>query len=200
MTLARTSKLLRHFLEQHNEDEIRLKDLLNQMDSRAFGSTLLIFALPEALPLPIAGISAILGIPLMLVSAQLVLGFQRPWLPKWVIDRPFKRERFEPIVYRALRPLEKLERLLKPRWRFLTIPLVERLIGLLLLLLAIVIALPIPFGNILPAIAIVVISLGLIEGDGLMIAIGGVGGSLILVSMAIVIMALLPSLSLLQPN
>lgn len=150
-----------------------LRDLLNGMGDRAFGSTLLICALPEALPLPVVGISLFVGIPLMLVSTQLMLGFRQPWLPGWILDRPFKRKHFEQLVCKALRHLEKLERVLKPRWQFFTNPAFERLIGLLLLILAVIVALPIPFGNMLPAIIIVLICLGMIEKDGLVIAMSG---------------------------
>lgn len=197
MTSARkphTSQLLRELLERHEGDEIRLKDLLQGIDDRAFGLTLLICALPEALPLPIAGVSAIIGIPLVLVSAQLAIGFRRPWLPSWIENRSFKRTHFEQVIRKMLRYLEKLEYLLKPRWRFFTQPPVERLIGLLLLLLAIVILLPIPFGNILPAIVIVVISLGMIEKDGLTIAIGAASGTAILALMTGAILLLLSTL------
>lgn len=66
----RTSKLLRKLLEHHQGDQICLSDVLRQLDDRAFGFLLLICAVPEILPLPPVGFSAIVGIPLMLVSAQ----------------------------------------------------------------------------------------------------------------------------------
>ena len=52
-----------------------------------------------------------------------------------------------------------------------TTPIAERGVGVAMLILAIIIALPIQFGNTLPAIAIVLICLGLIEKDGLIIAV-----------------------------
>ncbi|MBV9388758.1 MAG: exopolysaccharide biosynthesis protein [Chroococcidiopsidaceae cyanobacterium CP_BM_ER_R8_30] len=169
----RVSELLRRFLEQHRGDEVCLRDLFNEMGGRAFGPTLLLCALPEALPLPIAGISAFVAMPLMLVSGQLVLGFQQPWLPDQLLDQPFNRELCEQVISGAIPFLENLEGFFKPRWSFLTTPEAERCVGIVLLLLGFIIALPIPFGNMLPAIAIVLICLGLIEKDGLVIAISG---------------------------
>ncbi|MGG6269943.1 exopolysaccharide biosynthesis protein [Leptolyngbya sp. AN10] len=169
--LERISQLLQRFLEQHPSDEIRLRDLLNELGDRAFGPTLIICALPEALPLPFAGISALVAMPLILVSGQMVLGFQQPWLPEQILDHPFKREHCGQVIAAAIPFLEKLEHFVEPRWSFLTTPEAERGIGLMVLLLSIIIALPIPFGNMLPAIVIVFICLGLIEKDGLMIAI-----------------------------
>ncbi|MDZ4878894.1 MAG: hypothetical protein CLLPBCKN_008332 [Chroococcidiopsis cubana SAG 39.79] len=66
---------------------------------------------------------------------------------------------------------------------FITSRLAQRLLGLFILLMAIVIALPIPLGNMLPAIAIVVISLGMSEGDGLLVIVGVVAASIILAVM-----------------
>lgn len=194
------SNLLRRFLEQHQEDEICLQDLLLKMGDRAFGPTLLICALPEALPLPVVGLSAFVGIPLMLVSAQLMLGFRQPWLPRWILKRSFKRQHFEKPIYRVLRHLEKLERFFKPRWQFFTHPAFERLIGLLLVVLAVIIALPIPFGNMLPAIAVVLVCLGMIEKDGLVLAISSVIICLILMVAIGAIATVAPIPTILQPQ
>lgn len=182
------SEILQQFLEQQQQDEVCLQDLLDRMGDRAFGPTLLLCALPEALPLPIAGISAFVAIPLLLVSTQLMLGFRHPWLPRRVLERSFQRQHFEKPLHQAIRYLKKVERIFKPRWPFFTHPIFERCLGLLLVLLAVIIALPIPFGNMLPAIAVVFICLGMIEKDGLVLALSSaiVGGLLALVIGAIV--------------
>lgn len=186
-----TSRMLRRFLERHEGEYVSLRELLDGLGNRAFGPTLLVCSLPEALPLPVAGMSAIIGIPLMLLSVQLLLGFPRPWLPSWIANRSLKRIHFEKIVEKLLHYLEKVERVIRPRWRFATTPLVERLLGLLFLILATVIFLPIPFGNMLPALAMFVISLGLIEGDGVVIVWGVVVAFVILTLMASAIIAFL---------
>jgi hypothetical protein len=182
------SELLQQFLEQHQQERICLRDLLNALGDRAFGPTLLLCALPEALPLPVAGISAVIGIPLLLVSSQLTLGFRHPWLPGQVLERPIKRQHFEKLMHQAIRHVRKIERVLKPRWPFFTHPAFERCIGLLLMILSIIIALPIPFGNMVPAIAVVFICLGMIEKDGLVLALSALASCVIL---ALAIAALL---------
>ncbi|MEP0918126.1 exopolysaccharide biosynthesis protein [Leptolyngbya sp. DQ-M1] len=178
-----TSEMLQNLLQQHDRETIRLGELIESLGSRAFGPTLLICALPEALPLPIAGVSAIIGLPLVVFSIQLLCGFSSPRLPRWLANRSFKRKDFEKIVRQILRYLQKFERLIRPRWHFATTPFVERSLGLLFLLLAFVIVLPIPFGNILPAIAIVAISLGLIEADGVLVVFSTIAALVILALM-----------------
>src|SRR3546814_15104447 len=67
----------------------------------ACGFLLLVFALPNGFPAPIApGLSAILGAPLLLLSGQMVLGFDHPWCPKSWLRRSFRRA----DVARMLRP------------------------------------------------------------------------------------------------
>ncbi|WP_404785790.1 exopolysaccharide biosynthesis protein [Altericista sp. CCNU0014] len=184
------SEMLQNLLQQHPGRTIRLGELVRSLGNRAFGPTLLICALPEALPIPIAGVSAVIGIPLIVFSAQLLLGFSSPWLPPWLANRTFKRKDLEKIIEQVLRYLKRFERVIRPRWQFATTPLVERFLGLLFLVLAIAITLPIPFGNMLPAIAIATISLGLIEADGVLVVVGAIAALVILVVMAGAIAAL----------
>lgn len=179
-----TSRLLRQFLERHAEQEyVSLGELVAELGDRAYGPLLVMCALPEALPLPVAGVSAIIAIPLMLVSAQLSLGFSRPHLPKWLAKRRWKQRNLAKVVEKGLNYLEKAEKIVRPRWGFITSRLAQRLLGLFILFMAIIIALPIPLGNMLPAIAIVVISLGMSEGDGLLVVIGVLAASVILAVM-----------------
>jgi hypothetical protein len=179
-----TSRLLRQFLKRHAEQEfVSLGDLVAELGDRAYGPVLVICTLPEALPLPVAGVSAIVAIPLMLVSAQLSLGFSRPRLPRWLAKRQWKRQNLAKVVEKGLHYLEKTEKIVRPRWGFITSRLGQRLLGLFILMLAVIIALPIPFGNMLPAIAIAIISLGMSEGDGLLVVIGVVAASMILAVM-----------------
>jgi len=70
--------------------------------------------------------------------------------------------------------LQKIEAISQPRLVFLFNPIGERLIGVLCTLLAIVLILPIPLGNILPALAVTVLAFSLIQRDGL-IALAGYG-------------------------
>jgi len=183
-TQQRISQILQRFLETHQGDEVCLRDLFNEMGDRAFAPVLIICALPQAVPLPIAGISAFVAVPLMLVSGQMVLGFEQPWLPDQLLAYSFKREHCEIVLSGAISLLEKLEAFVEPRWPMFTSPEAERFVGGVLLLLSVILALPIPFGNLLPALAIVLICLGLIEKDGLIIAvsamIGGITSALLL--------------------
>ncbi len=130
-----TSKLLQDFLENHSEARVYLRDIINEFSDTskqgaricAFAPILLICALPEALPLPIAGVSAIIDIPLIFISAQFLLGLSKPWLPSWIINRSLKREDFVKIINQVIRVLHKTEYLIRPRWYFFTSPASQRI-------------------------------------------------------------------------
>jgi hypothetical protein len=87
--------------------------------------------------------------------------------------------------------MQKLERLLHPRFRWLCRPPLEQLLAAFCLILGIVLALPIPLGNTPPALAISLIALGLIEHDGAAIGAGVVVGIASLAIVAAVVTALI---------
>lgn len=130
--------------------------------------------MPHGLP----GISTITGIPLAVIAFQMLIGLPRAYLPRWLGQRSLHADNFRRLVEKSAPLLQKTERVLKPRWPALTSIAGERSVGAFCLLMALVLALPIPFGNLLPAIAVVLIALGLIEKDGLVVTLGFVVGAL----------------------
>ena len=116
----------------------------------------------------IPGLSILLGLPLILVSLQLLVGAERPWLPRRLVRLEIPRSDLRRIVDRVQPFLQRLERALKPRLEFLMAPWAERLIGLACLVLSLFVFLPIPFANLLPATGILLFGFSLLERDGLM--------------------------------
>jgi hypothetical protein len=177
----RVSQILDAISVDERRDRVSVSDLMQAMDARAVAALILLFALPNVVPTP-PGTSSILGLPLLYLTAQMMLG-KLPWLPAIIADRSMTRNDFGSFVGRVTPLLARAERLLKPRLLFLTAPKAEQVIGGFCLLLAIVLAMPIPLGNMLPAFAISLMALGVLERDGLWVIIGVVVGIL---SLAIV--------------
>jgi hypothetical protein len=184
----RTSHLLRDFVTSHPEPRISLGALRDALGDRGFGVLLFIFALPNLVPVNIPLLSAVLGLPLVLLAAQLTYGRHKPWFPRRLTEQSFPRDGFANIVLRSLPYLERAERLLRPRLTVLLSWTGERLIGLAVLVLALVLFLPIPFANWLPACAIAIIGLAVVEKDGLAVLVGlAVGVASLAVAAAVVI-------------
>lgn len=155
-------------------ERVSVAAILAAFGDRAFGALLLVFSLPNALPMP-PGTSAILGAPLVFIAFQLMIGRPVLWLPGLITNRSLKREDFGTLAGKIEPWVMRLERLLKPRAQWLTTPLADRLTGFACFLLSLVLFLPIPFGNMPPAIAISAFALGIIERDGAAIAAGWLG-------------------------
>jgi len=164
------SQVLRELADSEHE-RISIGRILEAFGDRAFGALLLLFALPNALPMP-PGTSAILGAPLFFIALQLMIGSQRLWLPRFITERSLKREDFRTLAAKVEPWVAKLERLLKPRAEVMTSYLADRFTGLACFVLALILVLPIPFGNMPPAIAISAFALGIIERDGVAIGVG----------------------------
>lgn len=170
------SQLLRNLAEDTTRDRIAVGDLLKALGDRAIGAMLFIFAFPNILPVP-PGTSTVLGAPLVFLAAQLAFGM-RPWLPGLISRRSMSRTDFLGAIRRVVPWLERAEKLLRPRICFLARPPFEYLVGVVCLLLATVLVLPIPLGNMLPALSISLLALGLLERDGFAIAAGLIAAAL----------------------
>jgi hypothetical protein len=174
-------------LAHSSKAHVKLADLLAVLDERAFGVLMLILSLPNAVGLgTIPGLSTVFGVPQIFVSLQMILGAQRPWLPGFVLKRSIAMKDFRTMVEKAEPHLLRFERLLRPRLAVMSSRVVEQLLGLVLLLLSIIVALPIPFANQPPAVAQGLIALGLIERDGVVVLIG-VGVAAIATAIAIAV-------------
>lgn len=165
------SSALTRIAHEATGDRITLGDLLAALQVRAFGAMLLVFAFPNMLPSP-PGLAAVLGLPLVVLSALMATGHD-PWLPQFIARRGLATATFRIMVERASPWIKRAERLLRHRLLPLTGGLGQRAIGVLCLLLSLVLMLPVPFGNLMPAFAICVLSLGLLERDGAWV-LGGV--------------------------
>lgn len=152
-------------------DSISFDDLTSTLGDKCFAGMLFLLAAPNILPMP-PGVSGATGVALALLSAQLVIGLRRPWFPGFMLRREVSTEKFAAIGTR-LEPLtRRAEALITRRLDVLTGLVGRRLIGLMCVFLAVVLALPIPFGNVVPAAAIALFALGLLARDGAAVLAG----------------------------
>ncbi|MBL8537514.1 MAG: exopolysaccharide biosynthesis protein [Hyphomonadaceae bacterium] len=149
-------------------DSVSVGDLLDQLDSRANGVVLLVLALPMCIP-NVPGISTIFGVLMLAPALQLVLGQRRLWVPKrirgWRVDLNALRRTFSA----AIPVLKRVEYLIKPRLSQLTRFPATIYVGLQTLLMALVLILPIPFGNWPPGMTVALTALALLQRDGLLL-------------------------------
>ena len=164
------SDILSRIAADETRQRISVGHLITALHDRAIGALIFVFAFPHTIPLP-PGTSSILGAPLLFLTAQLAFG-RNPWLPKVIAERSMDRVHFAAVVSRVAPWLARAERLLRPRLEILARPPCEYLIGGICLLLSIILFLPIPMGNMPPAVSICVFALAVLERDGIWVLIG----------------------------
>ena len=167
--------ILDHILATAADDSAAsVDDLLDAFGSRAFGPLLVIPGLLMLTPLgAVPFVPATLSVFVVLVSAQKALGFAHPWLPWRLRERSVERAQLERSVSRARPWARRIDRVLKPRLRFLTGPPFERGLAAIATLLAasIVFIGFVPLAAAAPASGVLLIGLALTTNDGLVAAL-----------------------------
>lgn len=169
-------------------ESVSVKQICEALGDRSFGAFLLVFCLPNLVPLP-PGSSAILGIPLIIISFQILAGHSQVWLPKRLANYNLSRDTFQCMIGRIIPHLKRGESLVKERYWPLNQSLGDKTFGLYCLILAIVVTVPIPLGNWPPAFALAFLAAAYTKRDGIMLAIGTLLGIASLLLAGSVIMA-----------
>src|SRR5690606_35511593 len=159
-----TRALLDTLADTGNGEVLTLGGLLDQFRTRAYGVFMLIALLPAFVPLPV-GAGGISGPLVALIGLQLLARMSHPSGPGLIIPRPRSREGLARV--RASRLLRWLERLSRPRTEgVIDHPLAKAFTGLLLLVLGILLALPVPGTNYPFGLILLAFAIALVERDG----------------------------------
>ena len=171
-----TVALLDGFANGNPDDVLRLGDLLKDFGPAAFGMLLFLGVLPAFIPVP--GVGGAVGGPLViLVGVQLLLGMRKLWLPGFLARRGPHRSAMMRFRQRMAPWLRRLEKLVRPRMTaFLDNRIALSFTGLLLVLLGVLLALPIPFTNYVFGALMMLFALALLERDGLLMLLCWAGG------------------------
>jgi hypothetical protein len=173
---ATVRTLLAAFAQGPQDDVLPLRTLLDGLGRSMFGMLLFIATLPAFLPVP--GVAGVLSGPLVsFVGLQLVVGLRRPWLPRFVAARGPRRGTLARFEHRISPWLERLEHLVRPRMLALVDHRAATFFsGLLLVLLGVLLALPIPFTNYVFGVLLLAFALALLERDGALLLLCWVAG------------------------
>jgi hypothetical protein len=162
-----------------------LGSLIDLFGEKSFAVVFIVLMAVPALPLPTGGVTHVFEVITMLLALELVVGRRTVWLPQRWRSRDLAEvssARFADVLLKRIRWLERFSH---PRLRAL---LLHRLSGVMfgitVFVLSLVAFVAPPFSGLdtLPALGVVVVSLGVLLEDFLMAAIGlviGVIGALL---------------------
>lgn len=168
------SHILRQISELADETEISFGAIVDALEERAFGMLMLLFAIPAMLPL--VGINSFAALPIALLAGQMMVGQRRPWLPRRLRAQTISVITFRKMTTAVIPWLLRIERLTKPRLRFLAGRGAEPVLAILILIFAAIVAIPGPGTNGVPAFAIALVGLAMIERDGFLAIVGSLLG------------------------
>lgn len=170
------SELVSTIAREWPHERVSLGDLIAALGPRGYGVLIVLFALPNLLPIYIPGLSPIFGVPLMIICAQLAWGLTTPRLPGFLTRRSMKRADLRLIAERALPWLRRVERWVRPRPSFVTTRTGERIIGAYGVWLACIVIVPLPLTNGPPSLACLIMAIGVMEEDTVTILAGAAFG------------------------
>jgi hypothetical protein len=162
-----TSVVLQRLHDEVPTDHFTLGWLMGSLRKRSFGIIMLLLAVVAAAP----GVSIVAGLLLMIPAFQMIAGQPAPVFPRRIAARPLPTRHLAALVQRAVPVLRYLEKMIHPRWPT-PLEATKRLVGIVVVLLnTALVFTPIPLSNVVPALAIALISLAYLEEDGLLLSV-----------------------------
>lgn len=160
-------------LDELTEGEtVTLGELRDRLARRGFGLLMILLALPTLIPVLPPGSAAAIGLLYILLSLQMLFGKDEPWLPKRLSRYRLSARTIAALRTRGIPFLRRVERFSRPRPLLLDERIVSRGVAFIVLVLGIVLLSPLPFLNTLPALAVLLMGIGLLNRDGVFIAAG----------------------------
>jgi hypothetical protein len=161
----------------HGQGDKTLGGLIDVFGKRAFAIVFVVLMGVPALPAPTGGATHVFEVIAVLLALELIVGRDQIWLPRrWRARKINTDGRFITALLKAIRRLERISR---PRLRFLFgHRLSNAVFGLLVAGGCIAAFLAPPFTGLdtLPALGVVLLSLGVLLEDFLLVALGLVVG------------------------
>jgi hypothetical protein len=165
--LIPTSVVLQRLHDEVPTDHFTLSWLMGRLRKRSFGIVMLLLALVAIAP----GVSIVAGVLLMIPAFEMIADRPAPVFPHWIADRQLPTQHLAALVERVVPVLRHLEKVIHPRWPT-QIDATKRVVGTVVVILnATLLFTPIPLSNVVPALAIALISLAYLEEDGLLLSI-----------------------------
>ncbi len=176
LTHQSLSENLKSLVDPNNPQDLSLRRVLDAIEEKSFGLLLLILSLPSALPVPAPGYSTPFGIVLSILAIQMMKGHTKPVIPDKFKKISIGHKLAKRMIDAACKVLGLTERFIKPRFLWVGSRNGQRALGIVVLTMACLMILPIPYTNTFPAMVIFMLGVGLIEDDGLVCGAGFIIG------------------------
>ena len=163
------TRLLRRLADDGGDAGLTLHEIRDRLDERAYGLLILLLSIPCLVP-GLYGVPQVVGLIVILLAGQMLVGRDEPWLPRWFLNLRCKGSWLKAMADFAETKLGWIDRLSRPRLRRLADGPGEKLAAVFMILATVTIVMPLT--NTIPSIALALLSVGLIQRDGLFVLAG----------------------------
>jgi len=173
-TSAPLSETLSRAIDGIQGETVTLRNLMTAIGEQGLLVLCAIATLPFLIPVSIPGVSTVFGAAIVLLSVAITMN-RLPWLPQRILDRPLETAKLLPALRKGVAIVSKLDAWVLPRMPMLTSGPFARFNGLVLIFAGLLLMAPfglIPFSNTAPAVAILFLTMGMLQRDGLFILLG----------------------------
>jgi hypothetical protein len=161
-----------------SEERVSMQTLAQAHGTAAHGTLLLLMAGPCLLPVP--GVGTVLGFGMAALAAAMWQGHPSACLPRRVAELELSRHWAQRVLGMLASAYAMAGRFARARLSHLASAGRRSWTAAAIGVMAFIVVLPIPFGNLLPALAMMLIGLGLIFRDGIAVVLGLVTAGLAL--------------------
>ena len=171
------SHLLTSIVDGIHGETITLRELLERCGREGMLMVCAIACLPFLIPVSIPGVSTVFGAAIVLLALALFLN-RLPWLPQRILDKAMDAKKLKPVLLKGVNIVGKMDRWLSPRWMGLTTSTMQRFNSAVLVFGGLLLMAPlglIPFSNTVPAVGILLLTVGMMQRDGLFVLLGYLG-------------------------
>lgn len=166
---------LQSLLKAAEESEtLSVKTIFSLLAGKGYAALFMILSLPFCFPIQLPGVSTPFGMALAFLALRYTFA-KHLWWPERILKKEISSKNVSSITQKAIQGVVLLKRIVHPRLMFLTQnPFFHRLHGIIIFILSflLLLPLPIPFTNMLTALPIFCIGVGLLEDDGYFIILG----------------------------
>jgi hypothetical protein len=172
-TTESTSKIISGVSEQIPEDGVNFREFLDLIGEQGGLISCLILVAPFLLPVSIPGSSLPFGLAIILINIA-ILTKTHPLIPKMVMEYKISQSTMVSLLNGMNRILKGLEKFVKPRLNIVTRPYMDQINNVFMIFCAflLMLPLPVPLTDFLPAYSILFLTLGSVENDGYMVIAG----------------------------
>jgi hypothetical protein len=173
-------------------DKTTIQRLMTEIGEQGILLLCIVLMVPFLTPIPVPFISNFFGLIVILLTFGVILN-RVPWMPRRFLEREIPTPSLAKALMRGAGVMTRIEKLLRPRLtKLTTVGPVNRMNGIIMLLAAFLFSLPVSFipgSNTFPALAVVLISAGMLTKDGLFVLLGYVAsiGSLIYFALVVLL-------------